>query len=94
MSQKGEDRKANSSRAACGIIPQEHAEDASSLELEQQEETKPIFLWSRIRNNLREPLSEFFGTMILVLFGNGVTCQVFLSGEKRGNYQSVSWGWG
>ncbi|OXV05329.1 hypothetical protein Egran_06903 [Elaphomyces granulatus] len=69
-------------------------EDASSLEVERQGQTKPIFLWSRIRNDLREPLSEFFGTMILILFGNGVTCQVFLSGEKRGSYQSVSWGWG
>ena len=59
-------------------------------------------LWSRIRLVLREPFSEFLGTMILVLFGNGSVAQVLLStgstsapgGDGFGNYQSISWGWG
>lgn len=30
---------------------------------------------------LREPVAEFFGVMILIIFGNGVDCQVVLSGN-------------
>ncbi|PLB55380.1 putative aquaglyceroporin [Aspergillus steynii IBT 23096] len=51
-------------------------------------------LWSRIRGHCREAFSEFFGTMILVLFGDGVVAQVTLSHGEKGNYQSISWGWG
>lgn len=50
--------------------------------------------WTRIRYALREPFSEFFGTMILILFGDGVVAQVTLSKDQRGDYQSISWGWG
>jgi aquaglyceroporin related protein len=32
--------------------------------------------------------------MILVLFGDGVVAQVTLSKDQRGDYQSISWGWG
>ena len=57
-------------------------------------------LWSRIRLVLREPLAEFFGTFILVAFGNGSVAQVLLStglnaapgGNGFGSYQSISWG--
>ena len=28
---------------------------------------------------IREPAAEFFGVMILIIFGNGVDCQVVLS---------------
>ncbi|VDB89115.1 unnamed protein product [Peniophora sp. CBMAI 1063] len=31
--------------------------------------------WSRIREHIREPAAEAFGTFILVLFGTGVNCQ-------------------
>ncbi|KAF1981334.1 aquaporin [Aulographum hederae CBS 113979] len=59
-------------------------------------------LWSKIRLILREPLAEFFGVFILVLFGDGSVAQVQLSvgqttapgGNGFGNYQSISWGWG
>ncbi|TFK87343.1 hypothetical protein K466DRAFT_586474 [Polyporus arcularius HHB13444] len=37
--------------------------------------------WSRIREVLREPVAEFFGVMILIIFGAGVDCQVVLSGN-------------
>lgn len=32
---------------------------------------------------LKEPLAEFFGTMILIIFGNGVDCQVVLSANPN-----------
>jgi aquaglyceroporin related protein len=56
--------------------------------------------WSTVRMTLREPLAEFFGTFILVLFGNGSVAQVLLStgettapgGDGFGSYQSISWG--
>ncbi|PGH10586.1 hypothetical protein AJ79_05409 [Helicocarpus griseus UAMH5409] len=51
-------------------------------------------LWCRIRHTLREPFSEFFGVFILVLFGDGSVAQVVLSGGEKGDYQSISWGWG
>ena len=54
----------------------------------------PDLAWSRLRRYLREPLSEFFGTFILVMFGDGVVAQVVLSNGEKGDYQSISWGWG
>ena len=39
-------------------------------------ETKYPNRWAKIRSHIKEPASEFFGTMILILFGNGVNCQV------------------
>jgi hypothetical protein len=58
-------------------------------------------LWSRIRLTLREPFAEFWGTAIMVFFGNGSVAQVLLSvGNKAapgangyGAYQSISWGY-
>jgi len=56
--------------------------------------------WSRVRYQFREAFAEFFGTMILVLFGNGVLCQVVLSSNSnvastpKGDYLSISLGWG
>lgn len=50
--------------------------------------------WCRIRATYRDAFSEFFGTMVLILFGDGVVAQVVLSHEEKGNYQSISWGWG
>lgn len=55
---------------------------------------EPDLLWSRIRRFMREPFSEFFGVFILILFGDGVVAQVVLSGGTKGDYQSISWGWG
>ncbi|ERF76219.1 hypothetical protein EPUS_04296 [Endocarpon pusillum Z07020] len=55
---------------------------------------EPDLAWSRIRRYFREPLAEFFGVFILILFGDGVVAQVVLSGGRNGDYQSISWGWG
>ncbi|KAL8944537.1 MAG: hypothetical protein Q9211_000548 [Gyalolechia sp. 1 TL-2023] len=69
--------------------------DEDHQDLEHQE-----LFWSRIRLTMREPFAEFFGTFIMVLFGDGSVAQVVLSaGQKtspgqngNGNYQSISWG--
>ncbi|TKA82658.1 hypothetical protein B0A55_00766 [Friedmanniomyces simplex] len=50
--------------------------------------------WPRIRRMFREPFSEFMGTFILIMFGDGVVAQVVLSNGLKGDYQSISWGWG
>ena len=58
-------------------------------------------LWPQIRLILREPFAEFFGVVIMVLFGDGSVAQVLLSaGEQTapgkdgfGAYQSISWGY-
>ncbi|KAF9496527.1 aquaporin [Pleurotus eryngii] len=48
---------------------------------------------------IREPAAEFIGTAILVVFGNGVNCQVVLSGvsgvasSAKGDYLSINLGW-
>jgi aquaglyceroporin related protein, other eukaryote len=55
---------------------------------------EPDLAWSRVRRYMREPFAEFFGVFILILFGDGVVAQVVLSGGTKGNYQSISWGWG
>ena len=57
-------------------------------------------LWSRVRITLKEPFAEFFGTFIMVFFGNGSVAQVLLSAGLKtapgadgyGQYQSISWG--
>ncbi|KAF8217798.1 aquaporin-like protein [Mycena galopus ATCC 62051] len=41
---------------------------------------------------LREPVAEFLGVMILIIFGAGVNCQVLLS-SVAGDYLAVSFGW-
>lgn len=50
--------------------------------------------WPRIRRACREAFSEFMGVFILILFGDGVVAQVTLSNGEKGDYQSISWGWG
>jgi aquaglyceroporin related protein len=57
-------------------------------------EAEPDLLWSRVRHVMREPFSEFFGVFIFILFGDGVIAQVVLSKGTKGDYQSISWGWG
>ncbi|TKA71381.1 hypothetical protein B0A55_04025 [Friedmanniomyces simplex] len=45
--------------------------------------------WPRIRRMFREPFSEFMGTFILIMFGDGVVAQVVLSNGLKGDYQSI-----
>ena len=50
--------------------------------------------WSRVRHFCRDPFSEFFGTFVLILFGDGSVAQVVLSKGKNGDWLSICWGWG
>lgn len=43
---------------------------------------------------VREVLSEFLGTFVLITFGIGVVAQVVLSGEQNGTYLSINLAWG
>jgi len=64
---------------------------------EEPELPNPIARWA---NYIREPAAELIGTMFLLMFGNGVNQQFFLSSNEgvsgilRGTYLSVSFGWG
>ena len=57
-------------------------------------QAEPDLVWSRIRHYCREPFAEFMGVFILIMFGDGVVAQVVLSNATKGDYQSISWGWG
>lgn len=50
--------------------------------------------WSRMREYGSDFFSEFAGTMVMILFGDGSVAQVTLSENVKGEYQSISWGWG
>lgn len=57
-------------------------------------------MWSKTRAVLREPFAEFWGVVIMVMFGDGSVAQVLLStgqatapgGNGYGSYQSINWG--
>ncbi|KAH9933199.1 aquaporin [Epithele typhae] len=82
-----------------------HQEDIESFThgTEEVEEltahyTKHPNAWSKYREYLREPAAEFFGVMILIIFGTGVDCQVVLSANPavatpHGDYLSLNFGW-
>ena len=57
-------------------------------------QAEPELWWSRVRNRCRIYFCEFLGTFILIMFGDGVVAQVVLSNGEKGEYQSISWGWG
>ncbi|KIS70778.1 uncharacterized protein UMAG_10452 [Mycosarcoma maydis] len=55
--------------------------------------------WAAIRYKLREPFAEFLGCFMLMVFGNGINCQVVISqlynsSDPKGSYLSISFGWG
>ncbi|CAM1501346.1 Fc.00g105080.m01.CDS01 [Cosmosporella sp. VM-42] len=66
-----------------------HQELANDMAPEEEQ-----LVWSTIREYCQDAFSEFFGTFILLLFGDGVVAQVVLSKGTKGDYQSISWGWG
>lgn len=65
--------------------------ERTSRSISEFEERAPA--WARFRKVMREPFSEFFGTMILVLFGDGSVAQVVLGKGGAGDWQSINWGW-
>jgi aquaglyceroporin related protein, other eukaryote len=78
--------------------PRPHAEHGPTIDHKITQDNvvpaSPDLLWSRIRREMREPLAEFWGVFILIMFGDGVVAQVVLSNGQNGDYQSISWGWG
>ncbi|KAJ5923630.1 hypothetical protein N7454_008875 [Penicillium verhagenii] len=88
---------AQSHETGCSSVYLGSKEEASIVNIAAESETivvHPPLLWYKIRAYGRDAFSEFFGTMILILFGDGVVAQVLLSNDQKGNYQSVTWGWG
>lgn len=73
---------------------QSSLDDAPRMELLSPPIEEEQLAWSKIRSNCQDFFSEFLGTMTLILFGDGVVAQVVLSGGTKGDYQSISWGWG
>jgi aquaglyceroporin related protein, other eukaryote len=81
-------------RSALGLHPDAPIDEEHDIEERQK------LLWPRIRIILREPFAEFWGTLIMVMFGDGSVAQVLLStgqtaapgGNGFGAYQSISWG--
>ena len=73
-----------------------------AAEVEEDYENHHKYRWSRIRHYCREPFMEFMGTFVMIVFGDGSVAQVLLSAnptlpkgsQNKGDYQSISWGWG
>ena len=98
--QEGSRRRADtmsSVRSYIGLKPE------VPIDEEHEDLEHHVLLWSRVRLALREPFAEFFGTFIMVLFGDGSVAQVLLSASNStldtapgkfgyGSYQSISWG--
>ncbi|KAJ8520828.1 hypothetical protein ONZ45_g2398 [Pleurotus djamor] len=55
--------------------------------------------WAKWRDAIHEPFAEFLGVAILIIFGNGVNCQVVLSSvtgvasSPKGDWMSINFGW-
>ncbi|KAJ7594245.1 putative aquaporin 4 [Mycena floridula] len=77
------------------------ADDKEHSEFHSDELNEPLVhtRWWRYRQMLREPVAEFTGVMLLIIFGAGVDCQVTLSSiptvasSQRGGYLSINLGW-
>ncbi|KAG8935901.1 hypothetical protein FRC02_005656 [Tulasnella sp. 418] len=88
---------ASSSSNTSLAVPQRNPEIATIRHEEYQQHPNS---WSKFRWQIREPAAEFIGTMMLILFGTGVDCQVVLSSKTSvasspaGSYLSISFGWG
>ncbi|KAG8883263.1 hypothetical protein FRB97_006958 [Tulasnella sp. 331] len=78
-------------------LPQVDPETASLRHIDYDDHPHA---WARIRYQLREPLAEFLGTFILIMFGTGVDCQAVLStstavaSSPKGSYSTILMGWG
>lgn len=81
-------------RSVLGLHPQAPIDEG------HEEAPQSGLVWSRIRTVMREPFAEFWGTAVMVMFGNGSVAQVLLSagqsaapgGNGFGQYQSINWG--
>ncbi|SNX82913.1 related to channel protein [Melanopsichium pennsylvanicum] len=79
--------------------PAERGFGAEEEQVESDEEYEFPNKWAAIRYKLREPFAEFLGCFLLMVFGNGINCQVVVSklydpSDAKGDYLSISFGWG
>lgn len=88
---------------SAGKVWKSHAENYQPR-LDEEPEVEEKFTthpnrWAALREPFREYFAEFFGVMILIIFGAGVDCQVVLSSStavassQKGSYLSISFGW-
>jgi aquaglyceroporin related protein len=70
-----------SKRSGCEF--HENADDGTAVDSVDDEGEITLYpnRWARWRWWIREPAAEFLGTMLLVIFGTGVDCQVTLTGN-------------
>ncbi|CDR42089.1 CYFA0S08e03488g1_1 [Cyberlindnera fabianii] len=47
----------------------------------------------RVRFAFREYLAEFIGTMVMIMFGDGVVAQYKLSNKEAGTYTTIAFSW-
>ncbi|GJJ14257.1 hypothetical protein Clacol_008521 [Clathrus columnatus] len=98
--EKIHDKEKNSQEFRESASPQTVTPSGPSMEEMTEHYTKFPNAWSHVRYRFREAFAEFFGTMILILFGDGVVCQVVLGGNTavapsaKGAYVSISFAWG
>lgn len=60
------------------------------------------FFWSKVKIAMKEPFAEFWGTFILVLFGDAAIAQTLLTAGDTtapgqngfGNWTTITFGWG
>lgn len=88
------------------VFPVDKVENAGSMSQDEtsttagavsppsEHEPREELWWSRMREYGADFFSEFGGTMVMILFGDGSVAQVTLSDNMKGEYQSISWGWG
>jgi len=72
----------------------ENSTTAGAVGPPSEHEPQQDLWWSRCREYGADFFSEFAGTMVMILFGDGSVAQVVLSENAKGEYQSISWGWG
>lgn len=87
-------------------LHQEHGPPIDNRVLYDQAEEDYLhhhdLVWQRVRHYWRDLFAEFMGTLIMIVFGDGSVAQVLLStspslaagNSNKGEYQSISWGWG
>lgn len=76
-------RRVSTVRSRFGLQPN------APLDEEHQDLDHHELLWSRIRLAMREPFAEFFGTFIMVLFGDGSVAQVPFDAPVHDSNRSI-----
>lgn len=77
------------------MVATDNKSECGFMEEEDNRTTLMPFKPYQIKSLLfRQCLAEFLGTMVLVMFGDGVVAQVVLSEGTKGEYLSICLGWG